>query len=141
MIGAASGYWGETTTNKKPADHWLIQGGVAKNWFGYGNTAVYSEYGVVNDWGADFTTGGATIGRNFTAPANTTGFTPVMGVTSTDERIWGLGVAQDIDAAATTLYLGYRHFDASIKCAWWAHRRSSTALRRPWHGSASAAAI
>jgi hypothetical protein len=51
------------------------------------------------------------------APVNTTGFTPVLGVTSTEERIWGLGIAQNIDVAATTLYVGYRHFDANVKCA------------------------
>jgi hypothetical protein len=116
IIGAPSGYWGESTTNKKPADQWLVQFGVSKNWFGYGSTSVYGEYGVADDWGADFTTGGATIGRNFTAPANTTGFTAVNGVTSTEMRVWGIGVAQNFAAAATDLYLGYRHFDADIKC-------------------------
>ena len=24
---------------------WLVQGGIPKNWFGYGNTSVYGEYG------------------------------------------------------------------------------------------------
>jgi len=116
IIGAASGYWGENTTHKKPADQWLIQAGISKNFFGYGNTSFYGEYGVANDWGADFTTGGATLGRNFAAPAGTTGFTPVNGVTSTEMRMWGLGVVQNISAAATDLYLGYRHFDATINC-------------------------
>jgi hypothetical protein len=118
VIGAPSGYWGESTTNKKPADHWLIQAGISKNWFGYGNTSVYGEYGVANDWGADFTGGStnSTIGRNFGAPAGTTGFTPVNGVTSTEMRMWGFGIAQNIAAAATDLYIGYRHFEADIKC-------------------------
>ena len=113
IIGAASGYWGQGTRNKKDADQWLIQGGVSKNWFGYGNTSVYGEYGVANDWGADLTNAtGATVGRDYT----TGGFTAVSGVTSTEMRIWGLGIAQNFDAAATTLYLGYRHFDADIRC-------------------------
>jgi len=116
IIGAASGYWGESTTHKRPADQWLIQAGVSKNFFGYGNTSVYGEYGIANDWGADFTTGGATIGRNFAAPAGTTGFTPVNGVTATELRMWGVGIVQNISAAATDLYLGYRHFDATINC-------------------------
>jgi hypothetical protein len=117
VIGAPSGYWGESTTNKKPADQWLIQAGISKNWFGYGNTSVYGEYGVANDWGADITTGGTAIGRNYAAPANTFGFTAVNGVTSTEMKVWGLGVVQNFAAAATDLYLGYRHFDADIKCA------------------------
>src|SRR5215831_12067172 len=89
IIGAASGYWGESTTFKKPADQWLVQFGVSKNWFGYGSTSVYGEYGIANDWGADFATPSGTnpttIGRNFAAPANTNGFTSVLGVTSTEE--------------------------------------------------------
>jgi len=113
VIGAASGYWGQSTTNKKPADQWLIQAGISKNWFGYGNTSIYGEYGVATDWGADFTTGGATIGRNYT----TAGFIAVNGVVGTEETIWGLGIVQKFDAAATDLYIGYRHFDADIKCA------------------------
>jgi hypothetical protein len=117
IIGAASGYWGESTTNKKPADQWLVQFGVSKNWFGYGNTSVYGEVGQANDWGADITTGGATVGRNFGAAVNTTGFTPVNGVTSTEMRVWGFGVAQNLTASATDLYLGYRHFDADIRCS------------------------
>jgi hypothetical protein len=94
----------------------LVQFGVSKNWFGYGNTSVYGEYGIADDWGADFTTGGATIGRNFAAPANTTGFTAVNGVTSTEMRVWGIGVAQNFSAAATDVYLGYRHFEGDMKC-------------------------
>jgi hypothetical protein len=30
--------------------------------------------------------------------------------------IWGIGLTQNVDAAASTLYLGYRHFDADITC-------------------------
>src|SRR5215471_17625224 len=123
VIGAPSGYWGESTVNKKPADQWLIQAGISKNWFGYGNTSVYGEYGVADDWGADITTGGGTslgctgtIGRNFGTPGGTNGFTAVNGVTSTEMKMWGFGIAQNISAAATDLYLGYRHFDADITC-------------------------
>jgi hypothetical protein len=116
IIGATSGYWGEASTNAKPADQWLIQFGDSKNWFGYGNTSVYGEFGVANDWGAAFTNNGATIGRNFTTAVNTTGFTSVNGVTSTEVRVWGIGIAQNIAAAATDIYLGYRHFDPEVRC-------------------------
>src|SRR5215475_12407764 len=116
IVGAVSGYWGQASTNAKPADQWLIQAGISKNWFGYGNTSVYGEYGVADDWGAAFTNNGATIGRNFATPANTTGFTAVNGVTSTEMKVWGLGIVQNFSAAATDLYIGYRHFDADITC-------------------------
>src|SRR5262252_8784840 len=57
---AASGYWGSSGgATQKPADQWLIQAGISKNWFGYGNTSVYGEYGKANDWGA------SDAGRNF----------------------------------------------------------------------------
>jgi hypothetical protein len=109
--GAPSGYWGQGAAGvKKDTGHWLIQAGISKNWFGYGNTSVYGEYGVATDWGANVG------GRNFAAPANTTGFTPVNGVTDTALRVWGAGIAQNFDAAATAVYLGYRHMEADITC-------------------------
>jgi hypothetical protein len=30
--------------------------------------------------------------------------------------IWGIGITQNVDAAASTLYLGYRHSEADITC-------------------------
>ena len=43
-------------------------------------------------------------------------FTTVNGVTDTELTIWGIGITQNVDAAASTLYLGYRHFEADITC-------------------------
>ena len=125
-LGAASGYWGETTAHKKDTSHWFIQAGISKNWFGPGITSTWGEYGVATDFGADITCGirsaaraasacVGTAGRNFNATAGN-GFTPVNGVTDTETRIWGLGIAQRFDAAATDLYVGYRHFDVDITC-------------------------
>jgi hypothetical protein len=100
---------------------------IQKNWFGYGATSLYAEYGIVNNTGADITNATGTIkGRDYTVAANTTGFTPVRGVTSTQLWVWGAGIAQDFNAGAvsyfsssahTTVYLGYRHYDADIRCA------------------------
>jgi hypothetical protein len=72
------------------ADKWLVQGGIAKNWFGIGNTALYVEHGRAQSW------------------------LWAKGLTMTDgdtARLWGAGVVQSIDAAAMELYLGYRRFD------------------------------
>ncbi len=103
----ANGYWGSTGgPTKKDATHWLIQGGIAKNWFGIGNTALYAEYGKENDFGAE------SAGRSYT----TANFTAVTGVNDTEMSMWGLGISQEVNAAASTLYLGYRHFDADISC-------------------------
>ena len=125
---AASGYWGSSGgATQKPATQWIIQAGISKNWFGSGNTSTYLEYGTADDWGA------SSAGRNFgnsaisaaTCPnpagnsacsATLLNFTPVNGVIDTQMRVWGLGIVQKFDAAATDIYLGYRHFDADVTC-------------------------
>ena len=40
----ASGYWGAAERDTRTSTFWLIQAGIAKNWFGIGNTALYGEY-------------------------------------------------------------------------------------------------
>jgi hypothetical protein len=136
IIGAPSGYAGETTVHKEDVLWRLIQGGISKNWFGYGATSLYGEYGAVSNAGADITNAaGTTMGRDYLVPANTTGFTPVQGVTSTELRVWGVGIVQDFDAgkvpfsyfssaAHTTVYLGYRHFDGEVR--WTDHLAAAT---------------
>ena len=117
IIGAPSGYDNQLSVNRKDSSIWLIQAGISKNWSGTGITSFYGEYWNTNDVGADFTSAtGTTVGRDFTVAANTTGFTAVRGVTGTEFRVWGIGVAQDIDAASATIYAGYRHFENSIRC-------------------------
>jgi len=103
-----SGYWGQSTTDKKDATHWLIQAGISKNWFGLGNTALYGEYGKTDGFGAS----ASSTGRTFAAPAGAG--TGVSAVIDTELTIFGLGITQNLDAAASTLYLGYRHFEADI---------------------------
>jgi hypothetical protein len=113
--GGVSGYWGQSTDCRKDADQWLIQAGIAKNWTGLGNTALYGEYSISNGWGAGLNVG-LTAGRDIAAPAGGGLATAVNGVTDTELTVWGIGIVQNIDAAATELYLGYRHFEADITC-------------------------
>ena len=40
-----------------------------------------------------------------------------LNVTDTEMTVWGIGITQNIDAAATELYLNYRHFCADITCS------------------------
>jgi len=126
-----AGYWGQAAgqASQKPGSQWLIQAGVSKNWFGYGNTSIYAEYGDARDWGA------SDQGRNFAGTSTTTNcngaqpgiisgpciagvanFVSVNGVVSTDLRIWGVGIVQNFSAAATDVYLGWRHFEADVLC-------------------------
>lgn len=72
--------------------HWLAQGGVAKNWFGPGDTAIYGEYGQGKDNVFESAAVLATVG----AGSNAT--------------LLGLGVNQKIDAAAMEIYAGWRRF-------------------------------
>ncbi|MGE3067041.1 MAG: hypothetical protein AB7K67_15765 [Hyphomicrobiaceae bacterium] len=102
--GGLSGYWGQANTNRKDANQWMVQGGIAKNWFGLGNTVLYGEYIQNNDWGA-----GTGAGINYT----TAGFATTTGLTDTGMRIWGLGIVQNLDAAATEIYLGYRNYNVN----------------------------
>ena len=37
-----------------------------------------------------------------------------LNVTDTKMTVWGLGITQNVDAAATELYLNYRHFSADV---------------------------
>ena len=89
--------------HKKPASQWLVQGGIAKNWFGIGNTALYGEYGKANDWGA--LTGGTgrdyPVGSNFTAPFNTpyinsNNFLGIQNVTDTEVKVFGFGIVHTL---------------------------------------------
>jgi len=104
----ASGYWGQSVAGKADATQWMIQAGITKNWFGFGNTAIYGEYSVSTDWGA-----GVGAGRDYSAAA-IPGATSIFDVTATELKVWGVGVTQNLDAAATTMYLSYRHFEADI---------------------------
>jgi hypothetical protein len=63
-----------------------LQGGVAKNWTGLGNTVLYGEYARVD--------------------------TPDTDVDG-EATVWGLGVVQHIDAAAMELYLSYRNYSSN----------------------------
>ena len=59
---------------------WGLRAGISKNWFGIGNTVLYGEY---NDWDNELENNKA--------------------------QIWGLGVVQNVDAAALELYLAYKN--------------------------------
>jgi hypothetical protein len=77
---------------------WQIQGGIAKNWTGLGNTVFYAEYANVSDaFGQVQVVGG--VGN------------VVARFDDSDTDIWGLGVVQHLDAAAMELFLSYRHFE------------------------------
>ncbi len=92
------------TANDKDKS-WYIQAGIEKNWFGLGLTTLYGEYGVA-DTGMAITGGARNDATNLAGAAS---FIADASVTH-----WGLGINQQISAAAMDLYLNYKHFDADV---------------------------
>jgi hypothetical protein len=113
--GPGNSWWAQGGAGRIPAEQWLIQGGITKNWFGFGNTALYAEYSESRGWGAS---GGpqAPNGLNY-GVSTTPGATAVNGVTDSKVTMYGFGVTQNLDAASTEMYLDWRHFSADITCS------------------------
>jgi hypothetical protein len=97
----------------KDATRWDIQAGIAKNWFGIGNTVLYGEYNEHKNFRY------ANDVYTCTAPAGVGGVNCATAASNAPDqlkgdslRIWGIGLVQNIDAASTELYVSWRHFEA-----------------------------
>ena len=75
---------------------WYLQGGIAKNWTGLGNTVVYGEYARIED--------GLAAAGSLGLPS------PFQ----SEAAMWGIGVVQHIDAAAMEVFLAYKQFSAEV---------------------------
>jgi hypothetical protein len=82
-----------------------LQGGIAKNWTGLGNTVLYGEWAEVRD--AIKGTASTTLPFDGSAP-------DVNGVNLGDANMWGLGIVQNVDAAAMSMFLSYRNYTADF---------------------------
>jgi hypothetical protein len=97
---------------------WYVQGGISKNWTGLGNTVLYGEYARVDDGvnacgtgpAAGYVGGGCRNEVDF-GGANAAHLINEGGNASSEVTVWGLGIVQNIDAAAMELYLSYRHYE------------------------------
>jgi len=78
-------------------EHWYLKGGIRRKWNALGATIVYGDYAEYLDQ----------IG-----PAALS-----LGVTDSTLRRYGGGIAQEIDAAAMTIYLKYQHYDLDVSGA------------------------
>ena len=92
--------------------YWYLVGGIEQNWFGIGKTTLYGEYGrheagtgLSGTGGQNCTFGIAAGGGSATVPLLVT-----LCLNSADVDLWGLGINQEISAAAMDFYLAYRHF-------------------------------
>ena len=80
--------------NRAAGDTYYVKGGLRERWHPLGHTVLYGEYAKYNDSVPDFFT-------NIGLQSSTT--------------LWGLGVVQEIDAAAMSIWLKYRHVDANLE--------------------------
>lgn len=92
-------------TAKDKDEHWYIQAGLERNHFGIGLTTIYGEYGVYQS--GMTISGGA---RNASGTLNGgLGFISDAEVTK-----WGVGINQQISAAAMDVYLAYTHYSTNV---------------------------
>jgi predicted porin len=88
------------------ASFWSIQAGIEKKWLPLGKTTIYGEY---------YDYDGGAINRGVAAgdAINIPGF-GASSIWNTGLQVYGFGIAQGLDNAATVLYLSYRHVEADL---------------------------
>jgi hypothetical protein len=77
--------------NGTDSKFWMVQAGITKNWFGLGNTSFYGEYGNAENY-----------------------IRASVALADSNVDFYGIGVVQQIDAAAMELYLGWRRFETNV---------------------------
>ena len=102
---------------KSKDEHWYVQAGIEQNWFCLGKTTVFGEYGLFNT-GAGLNAQGGVPGSLIGTTASPNFGAGIQGgagqLASSEVSVWGLGVNQEISAAAMDMYLSYRHFEADV---------------------------
>lgn len=83
-----------------------VQAGIEQKWWELGKTTVFGEYNI-ND-------GGANGRRNIVAADALNDFGVNSRIFDTELEMFGVGIAQGIDAAAMTVYLSYRHYEGDV---------------------------
>jgi len=103
-------------------DFWYVKAGLRRRWHPLGHTVIYGEYEKFDNeaqFGAGTPTavggtpqgsagafdGGCSSSNNFNATAN---------FCTAEVQLWGVGVVQEIDAAAMSIWLTYRNLEADI---------------------------
>jgi hypothetical protein len=108
LFVTAAGDWRESknaTSNAfggTDANTWWLAGGVRKNFFGFGDTVLFGEYGVASDYGR---------GTSFS-------YAPFFGnvtLSSSEVNWWGIGINQYIDAAAMEVFATYKSYDIDLR--------------------------
>ncbi|WP_072384929.1 porin [Hyphomicrobium sp. CS1BSMeth3] len=85
------------------ASFFYLSGGVARNFFGIGDTVMYGEY---SEWkGASQDTGITTV----SGPTGA-GNVSAAGLSGDKLTHWGVGIVQNVDAAAMEFWLAYKNY-------------------------------
>ncbi len=84
------------------ADTWYVKAGIRQRWTSLGHTVLYGEFSQRND-ALDCNSLNC-VGQGGSANGG-------------QLQHWGLGVVQEIDSAAMSLWLSYRNFSAELDCA------------------------
>ena len=82
------------TVGAPSGDNWYLKAGLRRKWTPLGHTVLYGEYAERNDM-----------------------FHPALtdfGVNGSKLTQWGLGIVQEIDAAAMSLWVNYKNYDPSV---------------------------
>ena len=86
-------------------DQWYVKAGVRRKWHALGHTVLYGEYGRYNDmYHPALDVIPALAEQYFDTRVNI----------SSEMSSWGLGVVQEIDAAAMSLWLTYRNYSGDL---------------------------
>jgi len=72
-------------------ERWYVKAGIRQRWSSLGHTVIYGEYAKGDDQISPFA-------------AN-------LGIFDAEQKVWGAGIVQEIDAAAMSIWLKYRNFD------------------------------
>lgn len=105
VLSGADIFVGTNPDNKD--NFWAIQAGVEKKFNTLGKTTIYGEY-YDYDGGSQNRTLAATDAVN---PFRTGSSGAIW---DTGMQVYGFGLAQGLDSAATVLYLSYRHVEAEL---------------------------
>lgn len=82
------------TVTAPDSQHWYVKTGIRHKWTALGATILYGDYAEYDDQ-----LGPAALAR---------------GATSSTLTRYGGGIAQEIDAAAMTVYVKYQHYDVDV---------------------------
>jgi hypothetical protein len=95
--------------NRPDIPLWWVDGGIQKNWTGWGATTFYGEWGRFDNGNNGLFANTAFPGLG---PSSTGTFGSNVLVLDSSVQWWGAGVVQTVDAAAMDFYIAYRQYQA-----------------------------